>query len=88
MERLFFPCRISGPDGAGWYCVVVPGPNVNAQGRTEAEALIEAAEILQDVLEDCVRDGEALPAPADGDIYSDDFPRVGVIQAVIPAAAA
>ncbi len=44
MERLFFSCLVHRPDADAWFAVVVRGPNVNAQGRDEAGARIEAAE--------------------------------------------
>lgn len=88
MERLFFPCLISGPDEDGWFCVIVPGLNVNAQGKTEVSALMEAAEILQDVIDDAARDGEPTPTPIDIANQKETGDRTAIIQAVSPKVAA
>lgn len=47
-----FPCLCIGPDKDGWYVVTVPGPNVNAQGQTEADAFHDAAEILGELIDE------------------------------------
>lgn len=82
MERIYYPCAISGPDADGRYCVVVPGPNVNEQGRSEEEALTNAALGLQEMVDAAVERGEVPPAVGLLAPYRDDFPRTGVIQAV------
>ena len=75
-ERLFYPCLVHGPDADGWFSVVVPGPNVNAQGKTEEAALIEAAEILQELIDA----QEADIAPAGIDEWREEGDRPGIIQ--------
>jgi hypothetical protein len=86
MKRLFYPCRIGGPASDEWRRVVIRGPNASAQGGGAAEALIEAAEIPQEVLDDAARDGQSAPAQ-DAPRHA-DFPRIWVIQALEPARAA
>lgn len=85
MDRQFFPCVIAGPDAEGWYAVAIPGANVNGQGDSEASALLDAAEILQEVIDDAARDREPAPRPAtDAELeaYREPYHRLGVIQAV------
>ena len=89
MTHLFYPAFVFGPGSDGGYAVVVPGINVNGQGDTEAAALLNAAEILQEVVDDLLRDGEELPGPGDLSDY-DDFGdgKAAVIHATRPAQAA
>ncbi|MEM7694129.1 MAG: hypothetical protein AAF318_06745 [Pseudomonadota bacterium] len=75
MTRQHFPCLIHGPDAGGWYSVVVPGPNVNAQGRTEGEALIAAADSLQELIDEGFDEH-----PGDLEAAREPGDRPGIIQ--------
>ncbi|MEM6617100.1 MAG: type II toxin-antitoxin system HicB family antitoxin [Pseudomonadota bacterium] len=86
---LFFPCLISGPtEDLGVFVVMVPGPNINAQGPTEVDALLEAAEGLQEAINDAVSDGDPLPQPGNIEATRQSGDRLGVLQAQLPAQAA
>lgn len=88
MQRAFYPCVYAEDPDDGGFVVVVPGINVNAQGETLAEALTEAAEILQEVVSDLLSRGEEVPAPAVdlGEWF--DGQRPAVLQVNISAEAA
>lgn len=83
----FYPAVIEGSDAEG-YAVEVIGAGVNGQGDTRRDALRNAAEILQQVIDDAVQDGEPVPTP--GEITEADQARghVALLQATLPAAAA
>ena len=88
MSKVHYPAVLYTPGADGWWAVTIPGINVNAQGRTRNAALIEAADILQEVIDDLTRDGEPVPEPGEPD---DEQLRDGspaVIQASMPAVAA
>ena len=89
MTSVFYPALIFGPGADGVFAVVVPGINVNGQGTTQEAALLNAAEILQEVVDDLLSDGVPLPGPGSLDDY-DDFGdgTAAVIQAMLPAHAA
>lgn len=89
MSSVFYPAIVFDPKEDDWFAVVVPGINVNGQGKTREEALLNAAEILQEVVDDLLRDGHPLPGPgslADHDEFADG--TAAVIQAMLPARAA
>jgi predicted RNase H-like HicB family nuclease len=89
MSRVFYPALLFGPGEDGWFAVVVPGINVNGQGETQEAALLNAAEILQEVVDDLLRDGAPLPGPGSLDEYDDiGDGTAAVIQAMLPANAA
>ena len=89
MTSVFYPALLFGPGEDGAYAVVVPGINVNGQGKTQEAALVNAAEILQEVVDDLLREGETLPGPGSLDDYQDiGDGTAAVIQAMLPAHAA
>ena len=89
MTSVFYPALVFDPAEDGWYAVIVPGINVNGQGKTREEALLNAAEILQEVVDDLLRDNQPLPGPGSLDEYEDlGDGTAAVIQAMLPAHAA
>ena len=89
MTSVFYPALVFDPKDDDWFAVVVPGINVNGQGKTREEALLNAAEILQEVVDDLTRDGHPLPGPGSLDEYEDiGDGTAAVIQAMLPAHAA
>lgn len=85
--RSHFPALIIGDDHEG-YCATVLGTPVLGQGETPDAALTNASEILAEVIEDLIREGEAPFEP--GHASQEDLARgrLAVIQADIPATAA
>ena len=89
MTSVFYPALIFGPGADGFFAVAIPGINVNGQGKTQEAALLNAAEVLQEVVDDLLRDGVPLPGPGSLDEYDDMRDRTAaVIQAMLPAHAA
>lgn len=64
MPMTYYPAILWPVDAAGLYGATVPGVNVNGSGATAAEALADAAAILQEVLDDLAAERQPLPAPA------------------------
>jgi predicted RNase H-like HicB family nuclease len=64
LQKAFF-ATLYPADDTGYLGVTIPGANVNGQGRTAAEAIQNATEILQSVIDDLSAAGEPLPEPAD-----------------------
>lgn len=62
MKPTFYPAILRGSDDEG-FAVEIPGINVNGQGSTADDALQNAAEILQEVIDDLSAAGEPIPAP-------------------------
>jgi predicted RNase H-like HicB family nuclease len=83
----FFPTIVAGDPVEG-YAAEVLGAGVNGQGETVDEALRDAAEVLQEIIDDAIRDGEPVPTP--GAFAADDLARglAAMLQARMPAAAA
>ncbi|MEM8820795.1 MAG: hypothetical protein AAGE90_14905 [Pseudomonadota bacterium] len=83
----FFPTVVSGDPSEGFGAEVI-GTGVNGCGNSVEEALRDAATILQEVIDDAVRETEPVPAP--GVISADDLARglVAMLQARLPAEAA
>ena len=63
MATTYFPAILWPADAAGLFGVTVPGAHVNGSGATEAEALADAALILQEVLDDLAAARAPLPTP-------------------------
>jgi predicted RNase H-like HicB family nuclease len=84
----FFPAIVEGPGSDGGYCADVLGTGVLGQGDTAVAALTNAAEILQEVIDDFLAAGRPLPVPAEAD--PDDLSRgtLAMLQASLPAHAA
>lgn len=64
-EWTYFPAILMGPDHEPGYAAYVVGNGVNGQGDTATDALTELALILQEIIDDAMRDGEPLPRPAE-----------------------
>jgi predicted RNase H-like HicB family nuclease len=84
----FFPAIVGGPGTDGGYAAEVLGTGVLGQGDTEVAALTNAAETLQEVIDDFLKAGRPLPAPTAP--TADDLAqgRLAMLQALIPAHAA
>ena len=84
----FYPAIVEGPGTDGGYAVEVLGTGVLGQGDTPVAALTNAAEILQEVIDDFHASGTVLPHP--GEASSDDLSRgtLAMLQVSIPAHAA
>lgn len=78
MERVYFPCPLHGQNAEGWFTVIVPGANVLAQGETEQAALLQAAEILQDLIDSAK--AEEPVTPADLALWREHGDRPAIIQ--------
>lgn len=63
MPMTYYPAILWPADAAGLYGVTVPGVNVNASGASAAEALADAAAVLQEVLDDLAADRHPVPVP-------------------------
>jgi hypothetical protein len=83
----FFPAVVEGSDAEG-YGAEGLGTGANGSGATLHDALLNAAEVLQEVIDDLAASGEPLPAP--GRVTDHDAARgtVALLQARVPAAAA
>jgi predicted RNase H-like HicB family nuclease len=83
----FFPAVVEGSSTEG-YGAEVLGTGVNGSGATLHDALLKAAEVLQEVIDDLAASAEPLPAP--GRVTDHDAARgtVALLQARLPAAAA
>lgn len=64
MPITYYPAILWPVDRDGLFGVSVPGVNVNGSGTNAAEALTDAAAILQEVLDDFAAERQAVPAPA------------------------
>ena len=63
MPMIFYPAILWPADASGLHGVTVPGVNVNGSGSSAAEALADAAAVLQEVLDDLAADRQPVPAP-------------------------
>jgi len=83
----FFPAVVEGSDAEG-YGAEVLGTGVNGAGATVHDALVNAAEVLQEVIDDLATSGEPIPSP--GRVTDHDAARgtVALLQARVPAEAA
>lgn len=63
MPVTYYPAILWPADLGGLYGVTVPGVNVNGSGASAADALTDAAAILQEVLDDLSADRQPVPAP-------------------------
>lgn len=84
MPQHFYPAILHPADPDGLYGVVVPGVNVNACGRSQQEALSDAAAILQEVIDDLASEGEAIPLPPGIDSLDAEDGQVVLIPASVP----
>ena len=84
----FFPAIIEGPGSDGGYAADVVGTPVIGQGDSAVAAAENAAVILQEVIDDSLRDGEPVPEP--GTPTEEDLQRgvLAMLNASIPAHAA
>jgi len=86
MPNIFYPAVMYPADKSGLYGVVIPGVNVNGTGKTMTDAFADAAEILQEVIDDL--GGSDAPAPADMDAVTKTIDANGgtltFISAIIP----
>ena len=83
----FFTAIIEACDEGG-FSVEVVGTGVNGQGETRTDALTDAALILQEVIDDAIRDGEALPAPGEPSAEERARGDIALLPATLPAQAA
>ena len=60
---LHYPAILFAPDENGVSGCIVPDMAINAAGRSPDEAIRDAAGIIDELLEDMHRDGEAFPDP-------------------------
>lgn len=79
-----FPVVVTGSDAEG-FCAKVSGTPVLGEGDTVADALVNASEILAEVIDDAVASGEAIPRPGEPVLHAEEQNQVAVIQAVLPA---
>ena len=84
----FYPAIVHGPGTDGGYAAEVLGTGVLGQGNSEIAALTNAAEILQDVINDFTETGELLPVPTEPTAEDLVGGRLAMLQALIPAHAA
>ena len=84
----FYPAIVEGPGSDGGFAAEVLGTGVLGQGDTQFAALRNAAEILQEVIDDFLATGTALPSP--GEAGPGDLSRgtLAMLQVSIPAHAA
>ena len=84
----FFPAIIEGPGSDGGFAADVVGTPVVGQGDSAVAAAENAAVTLQEVIDDCIRDGEPIPEP--GAVTDADLTRgvLAMLNAHIPAQAA
>jgi predicted RNase H-like HicB family nuclease len=83
----FFPAVVEGSSTEG-YGADVLGTGVDGSGATVHDALVNAAEVLQEVIDDLAASGEPIPSP--GRVTHHDAARgtVALLQARVPAEAA
>ena len=84
----FFPAIVEGPGSDGGFAAEVLGTGVLGQGDTQVAALQNAAEILQEVIDDFLASGRALPNPGDADSADLSRGTLAMLQILIPAHAA
>ena len=83
----FFPAVVEGSDAEG-YGAEVLGTGVNGSGATVHDALVNAAEVLQEVIDDLAASGEPIPAPVRVTDHDAARGTVALLQARVPAEAA
>lgn len=60
----FFPAILYPADGKSTAGCLIPGENINASGSSDADALTDAVEILQELIAEAEADGRPTPTPA------------------------
>ena len=65
------------PAEEGGYTAVVPGPNANAEGATIEEARTVAFDMVQEVLFECMNEGDPLPKPYTAEEILRDYGDLG-----------
>ena len=63
MPKTYYPAILWPADAGGLHGVTVPGVHVNGSGASAAEALADAALILQEVIDDLAAAREPVPQP-------------------------
>jgi predicted RNase H-like HicB family nuclease len=73
MPTAFYPAVLYPADAKGLHGVVVPGINVNGQGKNAQAALLDAAAVLQEVIDAMRASGEPIPPPLElADVAAED----------------
>jgi len=83
----FFAAVVEGCDAEG-YGAEVLGTGVNGSGATVHDALVNAAEVLQEVIDDLAASGESIPSPVRVTDHDAARGTVALLQARVPAEAA
>lgn len=84
MPTTIYPGLIYPADDGGLIGVTIPGINVNTSGATAAEAVADAAAILQEVIDDLTAEKHPLPAPVDVDDIDQGEAALAFFTAILP----
>lgn len=78
---IYYPAVIYPADESGLVGCAVPDLLINASGLSQDAALIDATSIMQELLADMARDGEAYPEPSS----TEDVDLDGGVLAILTA---